>query len=141
MKVARPRETRTLDAAARADLGGSYQALTDGVTHFQLRGPDQGQVVVMLHGGTVPLWTWELQVPALVEAGLPPLEVLRIATEEAAITLGLQDDSGTLEVGKLADIVLLDANPLEDIKNTQTIWRVIKGGFVFDPDELRPERN
>ena len=69
MKVARPRETRTLDAAARADLGGSYQALTDGVTHFQLRGPEQGRVVVMLHGGTVPLWTWELQVPALVEAG------------------------------------------------------------------------
>ena len=48
---------------------------------------------------------------------------------------------GTLEVGKLADIVLLDANPLEDIKNTQTIWRVIKGGFVFDPNELRPEQN
>ena len=45
------------------------------------------------------------------------------------------------DVGKLADIVLLDANPLEDIKNTQTIWRVIKGGFVFDPEELRPERN
>ena len=46
--------------------------------------------------------------------------------------------SGTLQVGKLADIVLLDANPLEDIKNTQTIWRVIKGGWVFDPEALRP---
>ena len=56
-------------------------------------------------------------------------------------TVGAGDDLGTLEVGKLADIVLLDANPLEDIKNTQTIWRVIKGGFVFDPEELRPERN
>ncbi len=40
-----------------------------------------------------------------------------------------------------ADIVLLDANPLEDIRNTLTIWRVIKGGWVFDPEELRPERN
>ncbi|MCH8813376.1 MAG: hypothetical protein IID07_16255, partial [Gemmatimonadetes bacterium] len=48
---------------------------------------------------------------------------------------------GTLEVGKLADIVLLDANPLEDIKNTQTIWRVLKGGWVFDPEELQSERN
>ena len=54
---------------------------------------------------------------------------------------GAEDDLSTLEVGKLADIVLLDANPLEDIKNTQKIWRVIKGGFVFDPEELRPERN
>ena len=42
---------------------------------------------------------------------------------------------------RLADLVLLDANPLEHIKNTQTIWRVIKGGWVFDPEELRPVRN
>jgi imidazolonepropionase-like amidohydrolase len=109
------------------------------------RGYDLG--LQLLAGTDAPLYGafsgvslhWELRF--LVEAGLPPLEVLRIATEEAAITLGLQDDLGTLEVGKLADIVLLNANPLEDIKNTQTIWRVIKGGFVFDPDELRPERN
>ena len=50
---------------------------------------------------------------------------------------GAEDDLGTLEVGKLADVVLLDANPLDDIKNTQTIWRVIKGGWVFDPEELQ----
>ncbi len=55
--------------------------------------------------------------------------------------MGAGDDLGTLEVGKLADIVLLDADPLEDIENTQTIWRVIEGGFVFDPEALRPERN
>jgi len=82
---------------------------------------------------------WELEF--FVEAGIPPLDVLRIATQEAAVAVGAGDDLGTLEVGKLADIVLLDANPLEDIKNAQTIWRVIKGGFVFDPEELRPERN
>ncbi len=39
------------------------------------------------------------------------------------------------------NIVLLDANPLADIKHTQTVWRVIKGGFVFDPEELRLDRN
>jgi len=44
---------------------------------------------------------------------------------------------GTLRSGKLADIVLLDENPLVDIRNTQTIWRVIKGGWVFDPEKLR----
>ncbi|MCH7532337.1 MAG: amidohydrolase family protein [Gemmatimonadetes bacterium] len=79
---------------------------------------------------------WELEF--FVQAGIPPLEVLRIATQEAAAAVGAGDDLGTLEVGKLADIVLLDANPLEDIRNTQTIWRVIKGGWVFDPEELRP---
>ena len=55
----------------------------------------------------------------------------------SARRIGAADDLGTLEPGKLADIVLLD-NPLKDIKNTQTIWRVIKGGWVFDPEKLRP---
>ncbi len=79
---------------------------------------------------------WELE--HFAEAGLPPLEVLRIATQEAAAAVGADDELGTLEPGKLADIVLLDRNPLEDIKNTQTIWRVIKGGWLFDPEKLRP---
>ena len=70
--------------------------------------------------------------------GLSPLEVLRIATEQAAEGVGAEDELGTLETGKLADLVLLDKNPLEDIKNTQTIWRVIKGGWLFDPEKLRP---
>jgi imidazolonepropionase-like amidohydrolase len=79
---------------------------------------------------------WELE--HFVQADIPPLEVLRIATQEAAAAVGAEDDLGTIEPGKLADLVLLDANPLEDIKNTQTIWRVIKGGWLFDPDKLRP---
>ncbi len=78
------------------------------------------------------------ELTLLVQAGLPLVEVLRIATQEAAAAVGAEEDLGTLEPGKLADLVLLDANPLEDIHNTQTIWRVIKGGWVFDPEELRP---
>ena len=79
---------------------------------------------------------WELE--NFVQAGLSPLEVLRIATQQAAEAVGAEDDLGTLEPGKLADIVLLDANPLENIRNTQSIWRVLKGGWVFDPEKLRP---
>ena len=82
---------------------------------------------------------WELE--RLVEAGVKPLEVLRIATQQGAETVGAEDDLGTLEPGKLADIVLLDNNPLEDIKNTQIIWRVIKGGWMFDPETMQPDRN
>ena len=69
---------------------------------------------------------------------MSPLEVIRIATQQAAAAIGAEDDLGTLEPGKLADMVLLDKNPLEDIRDTQTIWRVIKGGWLFDPEKLRP---
>ena len=89
-----------------------------------------------------PFWGaslhWEMELFA--QAGLPPLEVIRIATQEGAAAVGAEDDLGTIEPGKLADIVLLDKNPLEDIRNTQTIWRVIKGGWLFNPEELRPPK-
>lgn len=75
----------------------------------------------------------------LVQAGINPIDVLQIATQKAAEAVGAKDDLGTIEPGKLADIVLLDKNPIEDIRNTQSIWRVIKGGWVFDPDKLKLE--
>jgi imidazolonepropionase-like amidohydrolase len=100
---------------------------------------------VKLHAGTDALMTgtffgqslhWELE--HLVEAGLRPIDVLRVATEEAAAAVGAGGHIGTLAPGKLADIVLLDADPLKDIRHTQSIWRVIKGGWMFDPKTMRP---
>jgi imidazolonepropionase-like amidohydrolase len=82
-----------------------------------------------------------LEMELFADAGLEPVEVIRLATEQAAEALGVQHELGSLEPGKLADILLLDADPLEDIRNSQAIWRVIKGGWVFDPEELQPRRN
>jgi imidazolonepropionase-like amidohydrolase len=78
---------------------------------------------------------WELQFYHL--AGLAPIDVLRMATIDAAEAVGASSDLGSLEVGKLGDVVLLDANPLDDVANTMKIWRVIKGGNVFDPATMR----
>ena len=67
----------------------------------------------------------------LTEAGLTPLEALQAATLNPARMLGLADSLGTIEADKLADLVLLEANPLEDIRNTQRIRAVIADGRLY----------
>jgi imidazolonepropionase-like amidohydrolase/erythromycin esterase-like protein len=71
------------------------------------------------------------------EAGLKPMDVLKAATLNGAIALGRSDNLGSIEPGKLADFVVLDANPLEKISNVRAVHRVVKGGVVYDPAELR----
>jgi imidazolonepropionase-like amidohydrolase len=68
----------------------------------------------------------------LVKAGLTPAEALATATINSARFAGLEAENGTVEVGKRADLVLLDANPLEEIGNTRRIDSVIIGGRVHD---------
>ncbi|MBW2214946.1 MAG: alpha/beta hydrolase, partial [Deltaproteobacteria bacterium] len=63
------REARTLDAATRKALGGTYVTLPSGVTHYELSGPADGPTVVLIHGGTIPFYAWDAQVPALHDAG------------------------------------------------------------------------
>lgn len=72
----------------------------------------------------------------LVAAGLTPAEVLRVATRDAAEFLGVLDQLGTIEKGKLADLVLLDANPLTDIRHTQRINAVVTRGRLLDRNTL-----
>ncbi|MBS1490447.1 MAG: PD40 domain-containing protein [Bacteroidetes bacterium] len=86
----------------------------------------------VFHGPSVH---WVLQF--FSDAGIPAIEVLKIGTLHAAESVGAAKDLGSLESGKLADLVLLNADPLQDIKNTLKIWRVIKGGIVFDPETMR----
>ena len=63
------RETRTLDAPSREALGGTYVTLPSGVTHYELSGPVDGPAVVLIHGGTIPFFMWDAQMPPLREAG------------------------------------------------------------------------
>lgn len=72
------------------------------------------------------------ELALLVKAGLPAAAALRAATSEPARFLGLSDSLGTATVGKVADLVLLTANPLADIANTTAIRAVIQGGRVLD---------
>ena len=76
------------------------------------------------------------ELALLVLAGLTPVEALQSATLSPAKFLGLDQTLGTIEEGKIADLVLLDANPLEDIRNTQRINAVISTGRFFDRKAL-----
>ena len=73
---------------------------------------------------------WEMWMMA--QGGMPPLQVIRAATISGARYLGLDHDIGSLEPGKLADLVVLDANPLENIRNTHTVHYTVVNGRVFD---------
>jgi imidazolonepropionase-like amidohydrolase len=82
------------------------------------------------------------ELARLVEAGLTPLASLQAATRNPAHVLGLADSLGSIEPGKLADLVLLDANPLDDIRNTQKIHAVVADGQLYrraDLDRLLSE--
>lgn len=72
----------------------------------------------------------------LSAAGMSNAEILRAATWDAARFLGVEDSFGSVEVGKTADLVLLDANPLADIGNARRIAAVLLGGRVLDREEL-----
>jgi len=72
----------------------------------------------------------------IVEAGLTPLEAIRTGTLNAAAYIGVEDEIGSIEVGKLADMLLLSADPSLDIRNTQKIHAVYKGGVWIDRSAL-----
>ncbi|NUM68775.1 amidohydrolase family protein, partial [candidate division KSB1 bacterium] len=70
----------------------------------------------------------------MVEAGMPPMAAIKSATYHAAKLLGRLDDLGTLEAGKIADVIAVAANPLQDIKALQHVVFVMKEGVVYKND-------
>ncbi|MFS4494607.1 amidohydrolase family protein [Maribacter sp. 2308TA10-17] len=84
---------------------------------------------------------WELW--SVASAGMNKYDALKVATIKGARAIGLDTDLGSLEVGKLADILILNKNPLDDLRHTNTLSHVIKNGKVFDAntlDEVWPEQ-
>jgi len=76
------------------------------------------------------------ELALLVQAGFTPMEALQAATRDPARYLGRLDSAGTIEKGKIADLVLLDANPLAEIGNTRKVNAVVVGGSLITKPEL-----
>ena len=72
----------------------------------------------------------------MASGGLKPHAVLKAATIDGADSIGFAKELGSLETGKLADLLVLDANPLDDIKNTAKIAQVMKNGRLYDAATL-----
>ena len=97
---------------------------------------DRGvQVSIGAHGQQAGLGPhWEMW--SFVRGGWSPIEALRAGTIMPATSLGYQKDVGSLEVGKLADLVVLDADPTVDIRNSDKVHQVMLGGRLYDSATL-----
>ena len=73
----------------------------------------------------------------MVANGISPLEALKTSAYNGSKFLKQETDFGSIEIGKVSDLVLLDANPLENIENTQKIHSVVKGKKVFSKKQLQ----
>jgi imidazolonepropionase-like amidohydrolase len=135
---------RTEDGVRLPMLGMAFTRADLGSFRFQYR-KDRELVAGMHRAGVRLLAGTDSPVPysfpgfglhdeleLLVGVGLTPLEALQAATRNPAEFLGRQKDLGTVEAGKLADLVLLDASPLSDVRKTRKIAAVVLGGRLID---------
>jgi hypothetical protein len=84
----------------------------------------------------LPGWGLHQELVLLRESGLTPMQALQTATRNPARYFGILNETGTIEVGKSADLVLLDADPLADIQNTQKINAVVSRGRYYSRQDL-----
>jgi adenine deaminase len=94
-------------------------------------GTDEPVYTTLLAG-----FAYHRELFALVEAGLPNAVVLKAGTINGAKALGIDHLVGTIEPGKLADMIVVNGNPLDDITAARDIAYVIANGFTHDPDKL-----
>jgi len=134
---------------------GIYEAMIKEEPHNRYLWPKVLQLTKMLYengitilsGSDIP--NFELvpgasihhELEILLEAGIPPLEVIKIATNNGAAALGIENDVGTVESGKQADMVILSENPLDDISNTRKIETVIVDGQFIDSKQIIKSAN
>ncbi len=102
-----------------------------------LAGSDSGA----FNSYTYPGVSLHKELEALVASGISTLHALKTSAYNGAHFLKKDRDHGSIAIGKVSDLVVLNANPLEDIKNSRKIFRVIKGNTIYDPQEITKNLN
>ncbi len=88
------------------------------------------------NGTHLPGFGIHREIDALVRNGIPAVDAIRIATINGARALGIDQDHGSIDVGKSADLFVISGNPLEQIRNTRNVQKVMTRGKLFDVKEL-----
>jgi imidazolonepropionase-like amidohydrolase len=104
------------------------------------------QVIAALYKAGVPIvagsdtgligYGLDRELELYVQAGMTPMAAIQTATLNAARAMKLEADSGTIEVGKRADLVLIDGDPLRNIGEIRRVWKVVTGGRMYDSQRL-----
>ena len=96
-----------------------------------IAGTDAGNLPFLIPG-----YSLHQELKILTELGIPPHDVLKMVTINAAIAMNKENDFGTVEVGKRADLLLLNSNPLDNIANTQDKCGIMVRGIWLSEEEL-----
>ena len=140
----RPDQNQFLSGVPRSEVPGfirRFEATHRAQLHLVRRMHAAG--VGFLAGTDVSNWNFTVpgvslhdELGQFVEAGFSPLEALQTATINPTRYLGIEDTAGAVGAGKRADLLILDADPTQDIANTKRIYAVVLGGSVIDRNEL-----
>jgi len=124
-----PPESDALEFAQRVlELNTLFEA---GGGHLLIVGTDEPVYTSLLPG-----FAYHRELLAMARAGIPPIAVLKAATINGARALGVEDQLGSVEVSKRADLLVVRGNPLKDIKAARDIRIVVQDGVVHDPETL-----
>ncbi|MFC1556753.1 amidohydrolase family protein [candidate division KSB1 bacterium] len=87
-------------------------------------------------GDYITGFSWHREIEAFTFAGIPPAKALKMATINGARALNLSDMFGSIDVGKIADLLVIKGNPIQNIRNTRTVHTVLKAGIKYDTADL-----
>lgn len=124
------------------DIEAAFPAMVTNFQRYLVSAGDNARVALQnavplaLGSDDVAGYGTHIEMELLSEQGLMPMEILRAATVGAARALGLEAEVGTLAVGKRADVLLVYSDPTVDVRNLRDVFRIVKAGRLWRPDEL-----